>query len=526
MGDTTLEKKMASIIKDSIHGVVKQTVAEARAAAAEVRAAAAAEVRAAAAAEARAAAVAKDDAASYAKINKLFYLVPPIDTFFYYKSNLNCNLSPPVGTWTWSVPEGQHYDFLVLVFNHFDMNGNVSTELLNLRPRSVIKLQAGQGPDAAGNDLSHSRHTCSRCAGDHPTNCCIRDKHSNGNELPRLSKDDYVRNKANLEQFINPDVENYQIWRVISLISSHPDTVAYYVQYISPLGRRYIFPDNKESLVIVHQPGIQLDENQDEITHDIILPVSRKKKEFSIFSDVDSRFPDVPDPDLLDSQVQQILERCSLTCSPRYIFETVLQKKIPLYRFKDKYPIDYLSKYFTSGELKQLYDEYAGKGAYQRRVSIENLVASAPPPQQLVATAPVTSYQLELEQRQLTAKLTQRQLTARVSLEFMIDLIRSAENNERRRSSPLPPPPTEPSLDDVERHELWKKENTDYRIKYGDLWDHEVEPYMQQQHCQCAVSGGGRQRKKNIRHNKNIKKKNKSVKKFIKMKKKKSSRKS
>jgi hypothetical protein len=50
--------------------------------------------------------------------------------------------------------------------------------------------------------LPHSKHTCSRCAGDHPTNCCIRGKHSDGKDLPRLSKDDYLRNKANLEHFI------------------------------------------------------------------------------------------------------------------------------------------------------------------------------------------------------------------------------------------------------------------------------------------------------------------------------------
>jgi hypothetical protein len=43
---------------------------------------------------------------------------------------------------------------------------------------------------------------CSRCGGDHPTSCCIRGKHSDGRELPRLSKEDYVRNKANLELFI------------------------------------------------------------------------------------------------------------------------------------------------------------------------------------------------------------------------------------------------------------------------------------------------------------------------------------
>jgi hypothetical protein len=74
---------------------------------------------------------------------------------------------------------------------------------------------------------------------------------------------------------------------------------------------------------------------------------------------------------------------------------------------------------------------------------------------------------------------------------------------------------------------LWENEYIEYRRKYGDLWDDEMEPYMQQQqNCQCVISGGGRQRKKNIRHNKNIKKKNKSVKKLIKTKKKKSSRKS
>jgi hypothetical protein len=473
MEDATLEKKMAGIIKASIYGVVKQTAAEAQAAA-----------------EARAA-VAKADAASYAKINKLFYHIPPMDTFFYYESSLNCNNSPPVGTWTWSVSEGgQRNHFSILIFSHFDSNGNVSTELLNLRQGGVIKLQAGQGPDAAGND---------------------------------------------------PNVANYQIWRVVSHIDSYPNTVAYHVKYIHPLGKRYIFPDNQKSLVIVHQPGILLNKNREEIIEEISLDKPafsvnkvKQKKGFS------SRFPDVPDPDLPDSEVQQLLASCSLTCSPRYIFETVLKKKIPLYKFKDKYPIDYLSKYFTSVELKQLYDEYAGQGAYERRrVSIENLVASDP------LRAPIGIDKLKLQQLQrgqMTEKIqlmTERQLITEktqrhnsVSLEFMIDLIRSAENNERKHqrlysSSPPPPPPTKPSLDDPVKQALWENEYIEYRRKYGDLWDDEMEPYMQQQqNCQCVISGGGRQRKKNIRHNKNIKKKNKSVKKLIKTKKKKSSRKS
>ena len=43
---------------------------------------------------------------------------------------------------------------------------------------------------------------CARCGGEHPISCCIRGKHIDGRELPRLPKEEYMRNKANLETFV------------------------------------------------------------------------------------------------------------------------------------------------------------------------------------------------------------------------------------------------------------------------------------------------------------------------------------